>query len=622
MSIQNIYTTSSRLFVKLMIGFVCIALPTIFSRAQKSGNLANRNVPSIESKEIDELISKASTLKLSAPDSAIVILGGISKMTSSLQNDEKYDFQIRIINEIGNSFRLKGSYPQAIKSYEMGIQFATLHNLNLRKAKLLNALGGLYQEIEDTDKALTFCKAALTIYQTDFPNEKRDLTMLLANVGNLLIIGKNITESKQYLNRAKELNQELNDDYVSSLIFSGLGVVAMHEENYEAAFANFKIGIDAASRIQSQDTKLAILANIGNTFIKMKKYHDAEQMLLPAYKDAVAIKHKYLIKEILALLVVLYSETEDYKKAFVYQKEYSDLKSDLFSEELNERIASFEVKIKNIEKEKEILELNQINEKKSFELRRNQFVLFFVSTLSILILALIWFYYQRAKHKNVAKIYQMQNQMFRLQMKPHFIFNVLSSIGGYMNQNNSQEAGIYLAKFARLIRNVLEHSNNELIELKKEIELLKYYLDLQQLRFPDRFNYSIHFDENVEQDVLFIPHMIIQPIVENAIEHGFSTLTSTGNLAITISCDDDSLTIEIVDNGVGLNQKNTDKKKVGFSDMKKESMSSQLIVQHLNYYKMRYKRDFKITFEDISDVSNTKSGTKVRIDLPLIHDPE
>ncbi len=569
--------------------------------------------------ELDSIYAQAVLLKISNADSALLLLSSISRRSVFLDDDNRFEFQVRILTEIGNVYRTKGAYLEAIDYYEQGLQFSTIHNLEFRKAKLFNALGGLYQEIEDLDKALKYCAMSLQIFQTQFPQEKQDLCMLYANVGNLLVmVNKNIPAEKNLL-KALELNKELQNDYLSTLIYSGLGIVKMRLEDFNAALFYFNTGLEATKKTENNDTRLALVANISSTYIQLKKFKQAEELLLPAYEDALEKKHSYLVKEILALLVMLYAESGQYEKAYTFQKKYLDLKSELFTQELNQRIAGIDNKLKSTERQKKILELNQINQAKSFEIRKNQYVILLISILMGSALLILWFFFQRTKHKNIAKIYQMEKQLFRLQMKPHFIFNVLSSIGGYMNQNNSREASTYLAKFARLIRNVLEQSNQELIALSKELELLKYYLDLQQMRFPDKFDYTINTDEIIETETLYIPPMLLQPIVENAIEHGFAMLEHKGMLNIVFNQTDDLLLIEIQDNGVGLMQTSKNNNNADFSNIKTESVSTKLIIDHLKYYKLKLRKDFSVTFENISEKDKHATGTIVKLTLPLIN---
>jgi tetratricopeptide (TPR) repeat protein len=569
---------------------------------------------------LERELSSAAQWKTKNPDSALFILNNLAKKSLLLKLDQRFDFQARILTELGNIYRYKGVYPKAIKYYEAGIEFSIKHNLKLQQAKLLNSLGGVYQELEYLNKALELCKLALEIYQEQAPNAYYDLCMLHANVGNLQILNNNPKYALKYLLRAKELNDIVQDDYLNTLIFTGLGSAEMKMGNFTQALDYFDKGINAATKIQSADTRLAIIANTASSFIQMNRFDAAEKLLLPALQETKKIRHTYLTKEILNLLTMLYAENKQYEAAYQYQKEYIKTRSELFTEELNQRIASIEDKLKTLEREKRILALNQQNQRKDFEIRKNRYMMGLIAVILISIILILWFFYQRTKHKNIARIYLMQNQMFRLQMKPHFIFNVLSSIGGYMNQNNNKDAEIYLAKFARLIRNVLEQSNQELITLNKEIELLRYYLELQQLRFPNKFTFEINLDNIEETESLLVPPMMIQPLVENAIEHGFSALDHEGQLLINFTQSEDLLSIEIIDNGIGIKNRKSGNNVTDLSQFRHTSISSKLIKEHLKYYKIIHRRNFQITFDDLSEKPSRgfHTGTRIILTLPLI----
>ena len=140
-------------------------------------------------------------------------------------------------------------------------------------------------------------------------------------------------------------------------------------------------------------------------------------------------------------------------------------------------------------------------------------------------------------------------------MNPHFIFNALSSIQSYLLRNKPGEAGLYLSQFARLIRQNLSAINSAMINLEKEIDRLKNYMDLERLRMEDKFEYTIEFEEGIEEEELMIPSMIIQPFVENAVWHGISTLEEKGLIRISFAMrHPKALKITIEDNGIGIKQ--------------------------------------------------------------------
>ena len=159
---------------------------------------------------------------------------------------------------------------------------------------------------------------------------------------------------------------------------------------------------------------------------------------------------------------------------------------------------------------------------------------------------------QKAKMDNISKqLVEMQLAALRSQMNPHFIFNALNSIKKFILLNDAANADIYLGKFATLIRSILNNSSETNISLQKEIEMLTLYLELEKLRFGSKLNYRIDVDPLLEKESIFIPTMIVQPFIENAMLHGIMHKESDGEIAISFISREGFLEINVKDNGVG-----------------------------------------------------------------------
>ncbi len=118
----------------------------------------------------------------------------------------------------------------------------------------------------------------------------------------------------------------------------------------------------------------------------------------------------------------------------------------------------------------------------------------------------------------------------RSQMNPHFVFNALNSVQNFILKNDTREASRYLTKFARLMRLILENSESPMVPLAREIELLRYYTELENLRFNQKFSFDFQVDPNLSPEAVSIPGMLIQPHIENAIWHGLMHKTEPGHL--------------------------------------------------------------------------------------------
>jgi LytS/YehU family sensor histidine kinase len=195
-------------------------------------------------------------------------------------------------------------------------------------------------------------------------------------------------------------------------------------------------------------------------------------------------------------------------------------------------------------------------------------------------------------------------------MNPHFIFNVLNSIQFFIAKNDRQNAINYLSTFSKLIRTVLTHSVAEKIKLTDELDMLRNYIELEKVRFEDKFTYKVEIDEDVEVNNILIPSLLIQPYIENAILHGLYNKVGQGQLTIRVKTDDEFLNFEIEDDGVGREEaariRATNK-----ADHK--SMGTKLTEERLRAINQHKGTD--VLFEDLfrgSDPAGTKVTIKVK----------
>ncbi|MFN5318236.1 MAG: histidine kinase [Bacteroidia bacterium] len=146
---------------------------------------------------------------------------------------------------------------------------------------------------------------------------------------------------------------------------------------------------------------------------------------------------------------------------------------------------------------------------------------------------------------------ELENQALRSQMNPHFIFNCLNSINGFIVGNNPDEASRFVTKFSRLIRLILDNSKEPFVSLEQELAALKIYIDLEKMRFASGFDSHLAISENVNPADIFVPPMIFQPFVENSIWHGLLHKETPGKLRIHVEIDADILIVSIEDDGIG-----------------------------------------------------------------------
>jgi LytS/YehU family sensor histidine kinase len=158
-------------------------------------------------------------------------------------------------------------------------------------------------------------------------------------------------------------------------------------------------------------------------------------------------------------------------------------------------------------------------------------------------------------------------------MNPHFIFNSVDNIQSLIHNKQDQEAISYLGKFSKLTRQILENSNEETISLNEELSTLENYLTIQQLLYNNSFTFSIEVDESIDKENIFLPPMLTQPFVENAIKHGLKNKTQGGQVKVKFFMKEQSLFFEVSDNGSGLEEK---------AGTGHKSMSTRIVTERLN----------------------------------------
>lgn len=212
---------------------------------------------------------------------------------------------------------------------------------------------------------------------------------------------------------------------------------------------------------------------------------------------------------------------------------------------------------------------------------------------------------------------QLQLKALRAQMNPHFMFNALNGIQQAISAHRMDDALSYLSRFAKLMRKSLDYSDLEQVTLEEELAFLKEYLDLNKvLRFNNAFTFEVFLDEDVEEDLICVPTMILQPYVENALEHGLRGLTN-GRIELHFNMDgDDRMRIHILDNGIGLTK--AKERKMKMADLQiHQSKGTSITEERLNLLSKTDQPAKVQIVERLDPITNAVQGTSVWIDLPV-----
>jgi hypothetical protein len=210
---------------------------------------------------------------------------------------------------------------------------------------------------------------------------------------------------------------------------------------------------------------------------------------------------------------------------------------------------------------------------------------------------------------------ELETRVIKAQMNPHFIFNALNSIQRFILSADNDNAYRYLVKFSKLVRRLLESNASENTMLEDEISTLRGYIEIEAMRFRESFNHEISVEKDLAAQTVVIPHMLVQPFIENAIWHGL--LNKKGERKLTVSFrsnNSNSLICIVDDNGVGRRSKRSE-----FETGKKRSLGTEFISERLKLISQVTNIDCGFTIKDKIDEEGNALGTTVTVIIPIIN---
>ncbi len=538
------------------------------------------------------------------------------RANEALSISEKINFEKGLsvsLNAIGIIFWYQGNYPKALEYQYKVLKISEEAGDKRRIAGSLNNIGNIYHEQGDLSKALEDQYKALKIYEEI--GAKPDVANLYNNIGVIYRKQNDYAKALEYHTKALKIREEIGDKAAIASSLNNIGVIYQEQSNFPNALEHYNKALKIFEEIGDKKNIANLLINIGNNYFKQKKYPEAlifqNQSLIPAKE----IGYLEGIKEAEKSLSEIYEQLNDNGNALTHYKKYITVRDSVFNETKSRQIAEMRTKYEVNQKEKEIALLT--NEKK---LKETKYYSIILSILFISILLFALYNRYHVKQKLIAEkqkliiekqLIEIEQRALLLQMNPHFIFNSLSSIGSLIYENKPQVAVKYLTKFSRLMRLILEYSLESAIPLAKEIELLKCYVELEQFRFEDKFDFTVFVDPEIKNNIT-IPPMLIQPHIENAILHGLNTKSGKGNLELKITSVNNNIICEIRDDGIG-----REKAMQQQNETNHKSMATDITNKRLEIINQNNSNPIQLTIEDLKNAEGSALGTSVKLTIPF-----
>lgn len=575
------------------------------------------------------------------------------KEAEELAINKQLKYQLfNIYNIIGKRFRNKSLYAKAMSFHENALEIAEELQDPFLLSEIYNQMGTVYRRVDENSKALDMHMQSLTIAENnkdsfhistaingignvsfnlnrnlaaiEYFHRSLDLSKKMNNLLGMAINTNNIGDAYQKLNNpdsalyyhfeSLEYNSRINSKVGQAICYNSIGRVYTNKKQYRLALEYLFKALEANTESGDMMNVAISYSNIGKTYLD-DDHPDASILYLnKALRSARQIGSKYTAEEAAYNLSQAYEKKGQIKKALEYHKISTAYRDSTINEKNIFHMTMAEDNyLENTRKLKvEELSKQTLLQKNKIDKQKYHIMIVIIVAIVVFIITLLFAFQIRLRNRY--KTLKFQQRLLRTQMNPHFIFNALSAIQVFILENDMTKSSRFLSDFSKLMRQVLRSSNYEYISIREEIEIIQYYLTLQQLRFSPPFEYELIIDDELKKSNAKVPPMLIQPFIENSIEHGIKPIGSGGHIKIQFKRGGYGIIIEVEDNGIGIDYT----KNINKTGKSHDSMALKITQERLDIIKKDTKKKTVLEIYDKRSRGIESQGTVAHIEIPVI----
>lgn len=525
----------------------------------------------------------------------------------------------------GMAYQIKGDIANSMKVLFLALQVEEIIGKPNYKTTILLSIGNAFFDLKNYKKTEEYYLKALENFKIQ--NDRKNPGIIISHLGVLYENQGQTEKALEYFKQSLQIGIEYKDTVLITSNYVNIASIFSANNKLDSAEILLKKAIPLLIDFNDQETLAQAYFELGDKRLKNNDLLDAENYLIMG-KYAVEKSGSVVTRiNIYKALSDLYEKKKEYQKAFYYSQQIINWNDTINKTERMKLANELSVKYETERLNQEYQLLKKDSDIKSIALSNSrllQFIFIIISILTLLIGFIIFLRIRVQKKLNklqnirreeqvMQKMQELELKALRVQMNPHFIFNCLSSIRNSVEQKRLDQAENYLSKFAKLLRKMLLISENPEVMLKDELEYLGLYLDMEKMRFGDKFNYTFLIDEEVDIENGSIPVMMLQPFLENSIKHGFTNTNKVGLIKIRVKkLDEHYLQIIIEDNGIG-RKRSAELKQA--NDLQK-SFGIQITKDRLFYLNSHSSYNEGIIINDVLGPNDEIAGTSVEFKLP------
>ncbi len=561
------------------------------------------------------------------------------------------------LNALGVIYRNISHYEQSISTHKRANELATAQKNIEFEIISLNNIGVAYRRMDLVKPALDFHTKALDIARS-MKNPSKTITYNISvsqnSIGNIYLILEQYELALRQFKKSLALEKQAGNRLGLAINYQNIGYAYEAQGELESALRNYKLSLEFNEQIDSNLGRVICYNSIGQVYIKQKKYFDAKVIIQKALSMALSINDQFYIassyinlgwvqKEMGALktseenlkmglqvakqynlnlsiveadkhLSELYSKTEDYQMALDHYKESVEVEQTINNDRNLRYVNDVIIQYENEAKNNEIKALANENQIVKSKLERNKKIFWYSMLVLAIIVGVLVALYRTRQLSQEKQILTLEQDMLRSQMNPHFIFNSLNSIKLYIINNEKENAVYYLNKFSKLIRKILVASSEKENSLEDELDTMKLYMNIENIRFSNEIDFEINVDDNINSANIKLPSLVLQPFLENALWHGLSSKKDDKKIVLHVyRTQDDCIMISIKDNGIG----RAEAEKINNDKLiKRKSVGIAITKARLANFSKDYTNDYNIEIEDLFDDNRKAIGTNVIVKIP------
>ncbi len=530
------------------------------------------------------------------------------------ESSREYEVHARALNFFGRYYQRTGFFKESIESFTESIYLAQKHKLKGIIPMCYRGQANVYDAAEDLS---SYRKNLGLMAEAGYA--EGDTTAVM---DALLLLGTSLTDKQRdfskadsILRRCIELALIKGNTFFAAFASANIGWNFYRENMFDSSVVSYENSLKYSTSGNHISISANSFGNLGTINRDLGNNEKAISYYMQSIDNAKKSADWYTLSWVYNDMHQLYLAERDTINAFknyVLFKQFNDsVIITRSSQGLTEARVRYEADMHN----KEVALL-------SLRLKNNR--LLNAGILGFFILAVIigLLLFRGSKLKDRRRMSEMNRKIseltqvnLRQQMNPHFIFNTLNSIQYFMYQHDKLATNTYMTKFSSLMRKVLENSNHTSIPLRDELDALNLYLELESLRFKDRFDYNISVDEEIDTLLFKIPTMLIQPYVENSICHGLMPKADKGFVKINLRLNEDHIICTIEDNGIGREAAGERTKQKNGNH---NSMGTRIVSSRLDLVNELYGTSLKTVYTDLKNDKGEPEGTRVQINIPIM----